>query len=273
MTGNAIAADPAFWRSAVARSWADEHARSDRAFAALRAALLEHAAPAPGERVLDIGCGGGTTVLEIAARVGLSGHVTGADIAPAATACVARRIAGLPHAEALCADVATHTFAPGSFDLLVSQLGVMFFLDPAEAMRSLRGAMQPGGRVAFAVFRPAVENLWPRIAMAAVRDLLDLPPMVPGTGMFSWGDPASVSDILSRAAFRDIGFVPVDAPIDLGATPAEAAEFAMLFGPVSRVLGSLDATRIADVRDALEQCFSMQGTRLPGAFQIVLAHA
>ena len=53
----------------------------DRAVAEVTKALLDLAAPQPGERVLDIGCGGGTTVLELAARIGPDGHVLGADIA------------------------------------------------------------------------------------------------------------------------------------------------------------------------------------------------
>jgi SAM-dependent methyltransferase len=271
MSANLLAADAAYWCGAGASSWADQHARSDHAFAALRLALLQHAAPAAGERVLDIGCGGGTTVLEIAARVGQAGHVVGADIAPASTACVTRRISGLPQATALCADVGAHPFAPASFDLLVSQLGVMFFADPAAAMTNLRRALAPGGRLAFGVFRAAAENTWPRIALAAVGGLVDVPPAAPGSGMFSWADPAVVRDLLDRAGFHDIGFAAVDAPIDLGATPAEAVEFAMLFSPLNRVLPGLDAARIAGVRGVLGQAFAAQGTQLRGAFQIVSA--
>src|SRR5436309_2347608 len=70
-----------FWNSPAARAWADQHERMDRALAALTEALLRFAAPQPGEHVLDIGCGGGTTVLEWAARVGPQGHVLGADVA------------------------------------------------------------------------------------------------------------------------------------------------------------------------------------------------
>lgn len=118
-----------------------------------------------------------------------------------------------------------------------------------------------------------MENAWPRIALEAVRGLLEVPPAEPGTGMFSWGEPGPVRGLLSRAGFADIAVVPVDAPIELGATPAEAAEFALLFGPVSRLLAGLDAGRIDALRAALEEAFAARGTRVPGAFQIVLARA
>jgi SAM-dependent methyltransferase len=74
------AAQIEFWNSAASRAWADQYERMDRAVADLTQALLDLAAPQPGELVLDIGCGSGTTVLELAARVEPGGHVLGADI-------------------------------------------------------------------------------------------------------------------------------------------------------------------------------------------------
>ena len=69
-----------YWKSAATRAWAEQHERQDRALAGLAEATLGLAAPRSGERVLDIGCGSGTTILELAARVGPDGHVLGADI-------------------------------------------------------------------------------------------------------------------------------------------------------------------------------------------------
>ena len=77
-TGNAAQIE--FWNSAATRAWADQYARMDRAVAALTKELLDLAAPQPGERVLDFGCGPGTTVLELAEPVGPGGHVLGADV-------------------------------------------------------------------------------------------------------------------------------------------------------------------------------------------------
>src|SRR5262245_56726969 len=89
----ANAAQIEFWNSAATRAWADQYARMDSAVAALTKELLELAAPRPGERVLDIGCGPGTTVLELARRVGPGGHVLGADVSEASVARARERIA------------------------------------------------------------------------------------------------------------------------------------------------------------------------------------
>src|SRR5438552_14912981 len=142
----ANAAQIEFWNSPASRAWADQHERMDRALAPLTASLMEFAAPRAGEWVLDIACGGGTTVLEWAARVGPGGHVLGADIAQHSVARARERLtaAGCRQAEVIVADAMIHAFPPASFDLACSRLGVMFFSDPTAAFRNVRRAMKPG---------------------------------------------------------------------------------------------------------------------------------
>jgi SAM-dependent methyltransferase len=270
------AAQAEFWNSSATRPWADQHERQDRALAGLAEVALGLAAPRPGERVLDIGCGSGTTVLELAARVGPSGYVLGADIAAQSVARANERIAaaGLHHAEAICTDVSTHSFAPGSVDLAFSRLGVMFFGDPTAAFANVRRAITPGGRMVVAVFRTAAENPWPTAPFAAVRHLL--PPVpAPGPedpGIFSWADPARVHRILEGAGFRDVALTPADLPMQLAGIggAAEAAEFAILFGPLTRILPGLSAVQREAVRSTLE-AFFQRHVALPSAFWVVQA--
>src|ERR1700724_4158614 len=123
------AAQIEFWNSAASRAWADQYERMDRAVVDLTKVLRDMAAPQPGEHVLDIGCGSGTTVLELAARVGPGGHVLGADISNQSVTRARQRIAdaGLRHAEVIVADVSAHPFDQYSFELAFSRFGVMFF--------------------------------------------------------------------------------------------------------------------------------------------------
>jgi len=279
----AHAAQAAYWNSAATRPWTDQHERQDRALAALAKGALALASPQPGERVLDIGCGSGTTVLELAVLVGTNGHVLGADIAQQSVARARQRIAaaGLSQAEVVCADVASHPFAAGSFDLAFSRLGVMFFGDPAAAFANVRRAMKPGGRLTLAVFRTAGENPWPTAAVAAVSHLMPAaaPPGAEDPGMFSWADRARVHRILTGAGFRDVSLSPLDVPLQQAGAggAAEAAEFTMLFGPLTRSLPGLSATQRDAVRQILETFFrghvTPQGIVTPGAFWIVQARA
>ncbi len=275
------AAQREFWNSPASRAWADQHERMDRVLAGLTEALLKLAGPEPGAHVLDIGCGGGTTVLELAARVGPSGHVLGADIAEHSVARTRQRIAaaGLAQAEAIVADVSAHPFAPGSVDLVFSRLGVMFFSDPTAAFANVRRAVKAGGRLALAVFRTARENPWPNGPLEAVRHLL---PPIPTPGPedpvpFSWADPARVRRILEGAGFREVSLTPLDPMIRL-AEPggaAEAADFMMVFGPLTRILPALSAEKRAAVRSGLEAFFrgydGPQGIVLPAANWLVRA--
>jgi SAM-dependent methyltransferase len=275
------AAQIEFWNSAASRAWADQYERMDRAVADLTKALLDMAAPQPGEHVLDIGCGSGTTMLELAARVGPSGYVLGADISNQSVARARQRIAdaGSRHAEVIVADVSCHAFAPNTFDLVFSRFGVMFFSNPQAAFANVRRAMKPGGRLALAVFRAASEGLWPHGPLDAVRHLLPpIPTPEPEEpGPFSWADPARVHRILQSAGFREVSLTPVDPVIQLASTgeAAEAADFVMVLGPLTRVLPALSAPQREAVRAALEVYFQKyarpQGVFLPAANWVVRA--
>jgi len=226
-----------YWNSAVARAWAELHEPIDRLFADLTQRAIERAAPKPGESVIDIGCGSGTTVLDLARRVGPTGHVLGADISQQSVDKARERIAaaGLSQAEASVCDVSTHSFATDSVDLAFSRFGVMFFADPIATFINLRRAMKRSGRLTFAVFRTPQENPWATGPIAAVRHLL--PPMTaPGPeepGQFSWADPARVRRILEGGGFKDVSLTSHDPAMRLagpgGAT--QAADFAMMLVP------------------------------------------
>src|SRR5262245_24443009 len=229
-----------YWNSAHTRGWADEHEAIDRVFAGLTQVALNLAAPKVGERVIDIGCGSGTTVLELAARVGPNGHVLGADVSNPYVEKGLDRIAsaGVNRAQIMLCDVSTHAFPANSFDLVFSRFGVMFFADPSATFANIRKAMRPDGRLALAVFRTPQENKWATAPLAAVRHLLPpiLPPGPEEPGQFSWADAARVHRILETAGFENISLTPHDLAMPLAGRggAAEAASFAFRVGPVVR---------------------------------------
>ena len=272
-----------YWNSAHTRAWADEHETIDRLFAGLTQTALDHAAPRAGERVIDIGCGGGTSVLELAARVGPGGYVLGADVSEPSVKKGQERIsaAGIRQAEIMLCDVSTHAFPRGSFDLVFSRFGVMFFADPVTTFAGIRKAMKPDGRLALAVFRTPQENKWATAPLAAVRHML--PPITPPgpeePGQFSWADPARVHRILDGAGFREISLTPHDPAMPLAGPggAAEAASFMFRVGPVLRATKDAPEERRQAVRLTLEAFFRSQegphGIVLPGAIWIVKARA
>src|SRR4051794_40629576 len=69
-----------YWNSAATAPWVALQERLDALFAPLSRAALDRTSPRSGEHALDVGCGCGATVLELARRVGASGRVHGVDI-------------------------------------------------------------------------------------------------------------------------------------------------------------------------------------------------
>ncbi|CAN5361283.1 methyltransferase domain-containing protein [soil metagenome] len=283
LKGQSTAREVQYWNSAATRPWADQHQRIDRLFANVTDATLALAAPRRGETIVDIGCGSGTTVLNLAAQAGPGGHVLGVDISEHSVRCARERIAAAdcPQAEVLLADASAHDYAPNTFDLAFSRFGVMFFADPTASFANLRKAMKPGGRLAFAVFRTAQENPWTTQPMAAVRHLVPpLPPSGPEEpGQFSWADPARVRRILEGAGFRTVTLTPYDPAMQYAGPggASEAATLAMQVGPVVRATANAPQDLRDRVRAALEAFFQKhdgpQGVVMPGAIWIVRALA
>ena len=69
------AAQIAYWNDKAAVTWTTFQERLDALFAPLTAVALDAAAPKSGERVIDVGCGCGATVLALAQRLGPTGEV------------------------------------------------------------------------------------------------------------------------------------------------------------------------------------------------------
>lgn len=181
----------AFWNGQGGYIWVARQDHTDAVLAPVTRALLERAAPRPGEKVLDIGCGCGGSTLEVARAVGWEGHVAALDISASMLAEGKARAsrAGIAHIDWIEADAATATLAP--FDLLVSNCGVMFFGDPVAAFANLRRHAARGARMVFVCWRPLTENPWMGVPMQAVAPLL--PPRPKGDprapGMFAFSDP------------------------------------------------------------------------------------
>jgi SAM-dependent methyltransferase len=168
--------------------------------------LLSHLGLRTGERVLDIGSGGGTTAIAAADRVGPEGSVVGADISAPLVDLACRRVADqqIPNVSFWVADAQRDTVPGAPFDAAVSQFGVMFFDEPVTAFANILRHLAPGGRLAFACWQPIERNPWfvgPALADYAAAP----PPPAPGksaTGPFSLSDPKRVGEVLAAAGWK-----------------------------------------------------------------------
>ncbi|EMN1932374.1 class I SAM-dependent methyltransferase, partial [Burkholderia ambifaria] len=246
-------------------------------------AAIEAAAPATGERVLDIGCGAGASTLALVARVGAGGQVLGVDISEPL---IGRARALAPQdtpALFQVADASSAELPEGAFDILFSRFGVMFFDDPTAAFAHMRRALRPGGRVAFVCWRGAAENDWMRLPVGALKGLLP-PSALPdpeAPGPFSFGDRERVARILTAAGLTDIAIAPFDASVPFGeggtrdAAIDDAVKMTLEVGPLSRALADqpddIRARASAAVRAAFAGLPGERSVMIDGAAWIVMA--
>ena len=209
----------AFWNGQGGHTWVARQAHTDTTLTPVTEALVAFAAPRPGERVLDIGCGCGAPTLDFARAVGPAGYVAALDISgPMLAEGEARaKAAGIANVEWRQADPATA--ALDEYDLLTSAFGAMFFGDPVGAFANMRRAANAGARMAIVCWRPLAENPWMEVPMSAVaRHLPPRPKPDPhAPGMFAFADPKRVSEIFTASGWATPRFEQLDANLDIAA--------------------------------------------------------
>jgi SAM-dependent methyltransferase len=270
-----------YWNAISGPKWVTLHEVIDRQIHPLGQAAMDAAAIGAGDRVLDIGCGCGATTADIARRVGPQGAAVGVDVSAVMLeqARTVARTAGLTQACFEQADAQTHGFAPGSFNVLFSRFGVMFFSDPAAAFANLCQALQPGGRLAFVCWQAITDNPWMLVPLAAAAQHITLPaPPPPGApSPFAFADAERVRQILVRAGFVDVSITPrvEELTIGAGADLDATVNFLLEMGPTGTALRQAPTEArpavAGAVRDALRPYATADGVRMNSAAWIVTA--
>jgi SAM-dependent methyltransferase len=246
---------------------------------------LRQVRPQPGQRVLDVGCGFGDTTQRIAELVGTTGEALGVDVAPRfiETATAEAAEAGVTNVRFEVADVQTTRFE-SRYDLVFSRMGTMFFSNPVPAMRNLREALVPDGRLAMVVWRQRIDNEWLYRAQQVVETIVERPEEYDeptcGPGPFSMANADTTSDILLGAGFSDIAFRRCDIPIMVGRDIQEALDLVKALGPAGEILrlagdraAHLHDRVDAALREAMEEYVRPDGVWAPASTWIVTAAA
>lgn len=264
-----------YWNAQAGATWAKFQDRLDRQLEPLGREAIRALAPRPGERILDIGCGCGHSSLELAALVGPSGSVVGADISRPMLEVARTRPAPAGSGALSFLEADAQTADLSGFDAVYSRFGVMFFNDPPAAFANIRKALKPGGRMAFVCWRPYEDNPWMRAPMEAAQPYLPpSPPRDPvAPGPFAFADPDRVSGILHGAGFIDVRLDPFDAKIG-GSNVEQSMEMAFRIGPLGAALRE-NPQSVEPIKDVLRAVFRRfdgpEGVRIPSATWIVQA--
>lgn len=205
-----------------AEGWITHRALFDHEMAPFATAVVDAVAAAPGDRLLDVGCGTGA-VLGLATGRGASG--VGVDIS---VPMIAAARESLPDLSFVAADAQTTDLTPwGPFTGVVSRFGVMFFDDPVAAFANVRTAVAAGGRMAFVCWRGLDENPMFSLGTSVLVDRLDPPPEPPAPGApgpTAFADPERVRTVLDAAGWDGVEVTPFDAVCDYSVEGSDGVE-------------------------------------------------
>lgn len=229
----------AMWAS-VADGWAAYADELDALRAVVTEAMLVRAAPADGERILEVACGPGGTGLAAAALVAPDGEVVLTDVAPEMVAIAEARAGGLRNVAARVADLEDLTEPACSFDAVLCREGLMFVADPARAASEIRRVLRPGGRTVLAVWGPRERNPWLGLLFDAVSAQVGHPVPPAGVpGPFALSDPAGLAELLRENGFADVEVEELPTPTTAASFEAWLARTTALAGPLAGMLAAM----------------------------------
>jgi SAM-dependent methyltransferase len=241
--------------------------------------------PHEGDRVLDIGCGFGDSTQDLARLVAPGGRAVGVDVSEpfVQTASAEAREADIANIDFLAGDVQVMEL-PGPFDYVFSRMGVMFFDNPVAALRNVREAMRPGGRLCAVVWRRKLDNPWVLRAEEVVDRYLEEPEETDeprcGPGPFSMQDADTVSHQLLIAGFESPTFMRCDRVMNLGDDLDRAVAVNMAIGPAAELIRiSGDAAEKIrpklerEIREVLVEFEQPDGVFAPASTWIISATA
>ena len=229
-----------------AQGWNSESPKIRSWLAEATSAMIEMADIHSGMRVLDIAAGAGDQTLDIAKRVGPTGHVLATDLSP----CIlefcrenARR-SGYDNVETLAADGETLPVEESHFHAAICRLGLMFFPDPGKGLRAILSALKPGGRFCSMVFSTPETNPCTAILVSNALKHAGLPPRDPylAGGLFSLGKPGLIDELFRQAGFVGVATTRVEAPFRLPSVRDYLDFIRGSASPILQILDRLDET-------------------------------
>lgn len=205
--------------------------------------MLDMAGIAAGSRVLDVAAGTGGQTLAAAHRVGPTGAVLATDISSRILEFAKENAlqSGMSNVETQVMDGENLQAPDGSFDAVISRVGLIYFPDQQKALTAMRRVLKPGGRVAAIVYSTAERNGFFSLPVSIIRRRAQLPPPLSGQpGPFSLGGPGVLEQAFQQAGFRDVETRLVSAPLRLPSA-ADCVRFEReSFGALHQMLASLD---------------------------------
>lgn len=212
------------------KAWAESYELTDLQLSPLGRHAIEALGLRLGEVVLDIGCGTGQTLLQLAEGVGAGGQVIGIDVASSLLEIAEQRAERYNQVSLLQADAAVLEMPSDSADAVFSRFGVMAFDDAIAAFTNFNRILKPAGRLAFTCWRSLQENELDYFPLRAsgVHTVVDERP-------FSFADPDYIRATLEASGFHDIAIRPHDEKVSSGNIDA-MTKVLLKVGPLGKII-------------------------------------
>ena len=231
--------------NAASDGWARWAARASEYLVPLTEKMLDLAAVAPGNRVLDVGCGSGEQTVIASRRVGETGHVLAIDIAAPMVAATEKNVAaaGLRNVTTRVCPADALSAEAEPFDAAISRLVLMLVPDPVAAAHAVLAVLRPGG--AFSAIVPGDQAKTGFNAIA-------LDSLARHGGKTNWEEtPGSIRSLVDpvrlESVLRNAGFIDVRA---ISMPTVQRLESASMMTTVMRDGYAFFKALIADIRQS-----------------------
>jgi len=264
-----------FGRTQASRQWRTQSGAMGRS---ATQAIVDAAQVTPGLRVLDVACGSGEPAISLASQLRGSGEVTGIDIADAPLRIAEERASerGLSNTRFQQGDAHKLPFPDGSFDLITSRLGVMFFADLPRALAEMHRVLKPGGRVTLLAWGPMKQPYFETTIGTLLSRLPGAQTPEAAQTMFAFGEPELLAGKLLAAGFRSVQEKFDTLPWTWPGTPEDFWEYfqeaAVPFAPLLKTIPAGRRNEIdAAVITAIGKFYDGNEIRFTATFNITSA--
>ena len=245
----------------IGEFWVREAHRWDGTSGLFGEAMLDAAGLGRGQKVLDVGCGAGSTTIDAGRLVAPVGAAIGVDISAPALALARQKVAklGLDNVDFIEADAQVHPFEAGAFDAVISRFGTMFFGDPVAAFANLHRGLQPDGRLAIVAWQGPLQSEWTAVAGSVAVAHFGRPPNLgapDGPGPFAFADGDRFRSVVTAGGFRDVRLEAITRPMLMGSDVEDVVSMIASMPPSKDLFSGQSEEKVAGAIEGLRKGFT-----------------